>query len=114
MRRMAGDTSPGLHHGVLIGKRPRRIGKAFGADRVLVICRPQLTILEGAVRIVAVRAAHLPFVDLMVKRLGESGAHILVTREAQKGLLHLQKAGLTRGPVHAVATEAAYPRLRVL
>ena len=46
VRRMAGDTPPGLHCRMLIGKRSRCIHVAFGADRVLVIGRPQLLALE--------------------------------------------------------------------
>ena len=114
MRRVAGNTSAGLHHGVFIGEGPRRVGMAFDADCILVIRRPKLLPLERAVGIVAIRATHLTFIHLVVKCLGESGAHIFVTRETQEGLLHLQQIGLTRGLVNAVATQAAHSSFRVL
>jgi len=50
----------------------------------------------------------------MVKCLGERGTHVLVTAEAEGGLLYLQKIGLTGGRMHAMATQAPYPSLRML
>jgi len=51
---------------------------AFGAYRVLIVSGSQLLRLESAVRIVAIGTTHQPFVHLVVKCLGEGGAHAFV------------------------------------
>ena len=114
MRRVAGDTAPGLYHRVLVRIRSSRIRMTFRADRVLIVGGPQLLRLEGAVRIVAIGAAHQPLVHLVVKRLREGRTHILVAGVAQNGLIHFQQVGLACGLVNAMATQAAYTCFGVL
>ena len=80
---MAGNAAIDLYDRMLIGKGSGRIGVAFGADHVLVIGGAQLLALECAVRIVAIRATHQAFIDLVVKRLREGWTHILVASEAK-------------------------------
>jgi hypothetical protein len=59
--------------------------------------------LEGSVRIVAVRAAHKPFIDPVLERHGEIRPNVSVTRVTELGLLLCQKRSWLGGLMDRVA-----------
>src|ERR1700687_3505906 len=67
VRSMAGNASFGLDRRMFMNKWPCFLRMAFETDGILGRCRPQLTGLEPAVRIVTITALHHAFVDAVVK-----------------------------------------------
>lgn len=72
-------------------KRAAGLGVALGADHVLIGGRPELSVIEGAMRIVAVSALHQTFIHLVMEGLAEGRLNVGVTAEAQLRLRRPEK-----------------------
>ena len=102
---VAGNAAARFDHRMFKGKGAGGVGVAFSADGVLVVGRAELLVLKRAVWIVAIGAAHEPFIHLVMKCLGKGGAHIFVAFEAKRRLLRDEQGCLGRRVMDAMATE---------
>jgi len=102
-----------LHRSVLVHKGPARLRVAFRADPILIGGGLQVVRLEGAVRIVAIAAAHRAFIHRMMERHFESGLLIAVALEAELGLFGHQQVLIRLGVMDAVTAGAANIGLRM-
>lgn len=91
VRRMARGATLSLDHRMFVDERAGVFGMAPGAGCVLVGGNPQLVLLERAMGIVAIRAAHQAFFYLVMKRLCESRFDIAMAGEAKGWLRKLEQ-----------------------
>ena len=103
--RMAGRAALGLDHWMLIGEGSGFLTVAVGADHILIGGCLQLRLLEGAMRVMAVSAAHQPLIDLVVKRLRKRRFDIGMAGVAELRLRSLEKIGRGLGAVNIVAPD---------
>jgi hypothetical protein len=89
---------------------------ALGADHVLINSRFELAIAKGPMRVMAVRAFHQAFVDLVMERLTECRLDIAMTTEAELWLRSPEQVRIlarllpgSRTPLQRVA----YARIRL-
>jgi hypothetical protein len=107
MRRVASQAAFGLDRGVLEDEWPARLGVALGANLILIGGRPEVVVPECAVWIMAVGAAHEPFIHLVMERHVEGRFYIGVALKAERGLRSFEQLLVARAGMHAVATGAA-------
>jgi len=108
MRKVARRATLCLHHKVLIHKRPCRLAMALRADRIHLCRRTEILAIERAVRIVAIRALHQPFLYLVVERHIELRLRFRMALQAEFRLLSLQQLLACLAVMNAVAADAAH------
>ena len=106
MRCVARQASLRLDRSVLVHVRPAYLGVAFGADRILIGCRLQIAVPEGAVNVMTVGALDEALVHPVMEGHIECRLHIIVALEAERGLRRLEQR-LFLAAVDVVATDAA-------
>lgn len=90
MREVAGGATLGLHRWMFENEWAGGLRMALHAYRVLIGCRLQPLLLKRSVRIVAIAAAHQPFIDLVMKGLGEIRLDIRMAPVTERRLRCLQ------------------------
>jgi hypothetical protein len=112
MRTVATKATHSLHSGMFKHKRSACVHVALRANPVLVSSGPQVIGTESAMHIMAICALHCTFRDWMMKWHPELSLHVGVAALTKLRLFRQQQLGSIR-VMHAVATDAAYARLRV-
>src|SRR5690242_1378962 len=103
---MASDTPFRLYGRMLEYEWALLIAVAFKADQVFRTRRAQLPGQESAVRVVAIRALHQPFVHPVMKRAGELLFLVEMAGVAELWLLVLHQKLAFLGVMRAVAVRA--------
>jgi hypothetical protein len=76
---------------------------ALNTARIASDTAAQSLVLEGAMRIVTIAAAHQAFIHFVMERLRERGLHISVAGIAELRLGYLEKASLASRLMNAMA-----------
>ena len=108
MRCMTNYASFGFHRGVLEHKRTSLVGVTGEANLILSSRGAELPCQKSAMRIVAISASNQPFVDSMMKRLGELWLDLVVASVAEHGLRDGEESAFHSGMVRRMTIDATH------